>query len=69
MNLAFWGVPNVSKRGTKSAVAHKWADSLHNSCRLRAPNAGERAQSKVAPKSGGSPSLHSRGQMQYSEKW
>ena len=24
MNLAAWGVPNASKRGTKSEVAHKW---------------------------------------------
>ena len=31
---AVWGVPNTSKRGTKSEVAHKWADWLHNPRRL-----------------------------------
>ena len=31
---AAWGVPNAEERGTKSEVAHKWAGSLHNPCRL-----------------------------------
>ena len=30
------GVPN-SSRGTKSALAHKWADWLHNPCHLEGP--------------------------------
>ena len=30
-------VPNASRRGTKSEVAHKWADWLHNLCRLQGP--------------------------------
>ena len=29
ISLAILGVPNASKRGTKSAMAHKWADWLH----------------------------------------
>ena len=29
---AIWEVPNASKRGTKPAVAHKWAWWLHNPC-------------------------------------
>ena len=29
-------------RGTKSAVAHTWADWLHHPCRLGVPNASER---------------------------
>ena len=29
-----WRVPNASERGTKLAVAHKWAWSLHNPCHL-----------------------------------
>ena len=28
--LAIWGVPNTSERGTKSASAHKWAWWLRN---------------------------------------
>ena len=27
-------VPNASKRGAKSQVAHKWGQWLHNPCRL-----------------------------------
>ena len=34
---AAWGVPNTSERGTKSAIAHKWAGWLHNPCRLGGP--------------------------------
>ena len=33
------GVPNASKRGTKSEWAHKWADCLHHPCLLGVPNA------------------------------
>ena len=29
--------PNTSKQGTKPAVAHKWADWLHNPCHLGCP--------------------------------
>ena len=37
ITLATWGVNNTSKRGTKSTVAYKWADWLHNSPRLEGP--------------------------------
>ena len=37
MMPAVWRVPNASKRGTKSVVAHKWADWLHNPRRLGGP--------------------------------
>ena len=30
ITLAAQGVPNASKRGTKSKVTHKWAGWLHN---------------------------------------
>ena len=68
-------VPNASKRGTKSEVAHKWADWLHHPCRLRGPQRF-RAEHKIrrGPQvgrlatsllpSGGSPMLHSEGQNQ-----
>ena len=32
-----WEVPYASQRGTKSVVAHKWADWLNNPCRLGGP--------------------------------
>ena len=32
-----WMVPNASQHWTKSEMAHKWADWLHNPCRLRGP--------------------------------
>ena len=31
------GFPNSLERGTKSEVAHKWADWLHNPCELGGP--------------------------------
>ena len=31
------GVPTASQQGTKSELAHKWADWLHNPCRLGGP--------------------------------
>ena len=31
---AVWGVPNALERGTKSEVAHKWADWLRHPCRM-----------------------------------
>ena len=31
------GVPDASERGTKSEVAHKWAQWLYNPCRFRVP--------------------------------
>ena len=34
---ALWGVPNASAQGTESRVAHKWAQWLHNPCRLGGP--------------------------------
>ena len=34
---AVWGVPNALERGTKSEVAHKWADWLHHPCRMGGP--------------------------------
>ena len=34
---AVLGISKASKRGTKSKVAHKWADWLHNPCRLGDP--------------------------------
>ena len=37
MALAIWGVPNPSKPGTKSEVAHKWAWWRNNPCRLGGP--------------------------------
>ena len=46
------GVPNASKRGTKSEVAHKWDRWLHNPCCLGGPQrfrAG-RTKSEVAHK-------------------
>ena len=33
----FGGVPDASKRGTTSAPAHKWVNTLHNRCGLGAP--------------------------------
>ena len=35
--LATSGVPNGSKRATKSAMAHKWTGCLHYPCRLGGP--------------------------------
>ena len=41
--VAVTGFPNASRRGTKSAVARKRANSLHNTDRLRGfPNTSER---------------------------
>ena len=37
ISLAVLGVPKASKRGTKSALAHKWIDWLHHSCHLGGP--------------------------------
>ena len=37
MNLADWGIPNASTGVAKSEVANKWAEWLHNPCRLRGP--------------------------------
>ena len=34
MALTIGGVPNASEQGGKSAVAHKWANWLHNPYRL-----------------------------------
>ena len=34
---AVWGVPNALEWGTKSEVAHKWADWLHHPCRIGGP--------------------------------
>ena len=46
-----WRVHNTSLRGTKLAVAHKWAKWLHNPYGLGVPNASERGtKSKVAHK-------------------
>ena len=45
---AVWEVPNASKRGTKSEVAHKWANWLHKPCRLGGPQrfkAGDKIRS------------------------
>ena len=43
ITLAVWGIPDASERGTKSEVAHKWAQWLHNPCRLGGvPDALER---------------------------
>ena len=43
------GVPDASKRGTKSKEAHKWARWLHNPCHAGVPHASERGtKSKVA---------------------
>ena len=47
------GVPNASKRGTKSEVAHKWADWLHNPCRLGgSPTLQSGGQNQKWPTSG-----------------
>ena len=43
-----WGIPNASKGGTKSEVAHKWADWLHHQCCLGGPRyfkAGDKIKS------------------------
>ena len=48
ITVAAWGVPNASQRGTKSQVAHKWAQWLHNPYTLRDPRhfkAGEKIRS------------------------
>ena len=37
ITLAVLGVPNASERGTKSEVAHKWGDWLHQPWRLGGP--------------------------------
>ena len=37
ITLAVWGFPNALEWGTKSAVAHNWADGLHNPCCLGDP--------------------------------
>ena len=37
ITLAMWMVPNASERGTKSTMAHKWADWLHHPCRAGGP--------------------------------
>ena len=42
------GVPNAAERGTKSELAHKWAQWLHNPCRLGGPQcfrAGDKIRS------------------------
>ena len=41
MTLAVWGVPNASKRWTKSEVAAMWASWLHDACHLRATSASK----------------------------
>ena len=47
---AVWRVPNALERRRKSAVAHKWADWLHNPCRLGGvPNASERGIKSAVP--------------------
>ena len=44
---AIWEVANASEWGTKSAVAQKWADWLHNPCCLGGvPNASEQGQNE-----------------------
>ena len=37
MTVAVEGILDALERGTKSAVAHKWAQWLHNPCRLGDP--------------------------------
>ena len=49
-----WGVPNTSKWGTRTKVAHMWADWLHHPCRLGGPQsftAGNKVES--GPRVGG----------------
>ena len=46
--LSSRGVPDISKPGTKSEVAHSWAWWLRNPCRLGCPQrfeAGEKIRS------------------------
>ena len=52
ITLATSGVPDASKRGTKSEVADKWAQGLHNPLSFGGvPDASERGtKSKVAHK-------------------
>ena len=50
---AVWGVPNVSKRGTKSEEADKWAYCLHHPCCLgRSPALQRGAQNQKWPTNG-----------------
>ena len=71
------GIPNASKRGLKTEVAHKWAMWLHHPCRLgeppcfraggkirSGPQVGKVATSPLPPR--GSPALHSG---QQNQKW
>ena len=46
------GIPTTSEWGAKSEVAHKWAEWLHNPCRLRDPHRASKrgAKSEVAHK-------------------
>ena len=47
---AAWGVPNALERGTKSEVAHKWTDWLHQACRMGGPQ-----RSRAGDKTGSGP--------------
>ena len=38
VTVAVWGVPNASKRGTKSSKPHKWAGCQANCAFLGIPN-------------------------------
>ena len=50
--LAVWGVHNASERGTKSAVAHTWADWLYHLCRLGSPILHSEGQNQQGPTHG-----------------
>ena len=50
ITLAAWGIPNALERGTKSAVAHKWANWLHDPHRPGGvPNASEQGTKSGLP--------------------
>ena len=57
MTLAAWGIPNASKQGTKSELAHKWVWCIYNSCRVENPQR-YKAKTKCAMAHRGARCLH-----------
>ena len=74
MTRAMWGFTDASERGTKSEVAHKWAEWLHNPSRVGIPqhfrvrdkirNARHMGGLDMSPLPSAVPTLQSGGQNQ-----
>ena len=53
ITCAVWGIADASKEGTKSEVAHKWADWLHDPCHLGGPQCFKAGKKIRVPQVGG----------------